>query len=230
MQAPQPEAAPPMRIHGSLLAAAEKRLLVALARRLPGWMSPDRLTALGIAGAALVLAGGLLSNAHAAYLWLANLGLVVHWFGDSLDGTLARVRGIERPRYGFFVDQTIDVLGNLLIMLGIGFSPYARMDVALLSLAGYHALTIYSLVRGAVMREHMVSIYGFGPTEVRLVLFAINAGAYFGGAHPGVLGLAHFTWCDLLLLAGFAAMATIFAAGFIADARVLREEERRAGR
>lgn len=220
------DAAAPRRVHGSLLAAAEKRLLVALAARLPAWVTPDGLTAFGIAGSALVLAGCLLSNEHAAFLWLANLGLVVHWFGDSLDGTLARHRRIERPRYGFFVDQTIDVVGNLLIMLGVGLSPYARMDTALLALAGYHALGIYSLVRSAVMDEHKVSMAGFGPTEVRIILFAMNAGIFFGGARDGFLGLAHFSWCDVLMIAGFVAMALIFATGFIADARRLDREER----
>jgi len=77
---------------------------------------------------------------------LANAGLLMHWFGDSLDGTVARYRQAERPRYGFFVDQTIDVVGNLLIALGVGLSPWARLDVALLFLTAFHMISICSLI------------------------------------------------------------------------------------
>ena len=84
-----------------LLARAEKRALRAIAARLPRWVLPDDLTALGVASAVAIFAAYALSNGSAAWLWVASALLVVHWLGDSLDGTLARVRGIERPRYGY---------------------------------------------------------------------------------------------------------------------------------
>ena len=216
------------RVHESVLATAEKRLLIGVARRLPSWVVPDHLTALGALGAGVVFAGYLLSYEGAAWLWLANLGLVVHWFGDSLDGTLARVRRAERPRYGFFVDQSIDVAGNLLIMMGLGLSPYVRLDVALLALTAYHALTIYSLLWNAVTGRHFVSIAGLGPTEVRLLLFAQNMALFAFGAQPGFLGLGPFTWCDLFLLSGFVVMALIFGFSLRADARTLLTEDTKA--
>src|SRR6185295_5959784 len=138
------------RIHRSLLAAAEKVLLVRLAGALPRWVTPDLLTALGLLGAATAFAGYLLAARDPDFLWLANLGLLLHWYGDSLDGTLARVRGAERPRYGFLVDQSTDAAGDILIMAGLGLSPYVRLDAALLALVGYHALTIHSLVWNTV--------------------------------------------------------------------------------
>src|SRR5262245_24038819 len=113
-----------------------------MASALPAWVTPDRLTALGVFGAAVVFAGSLLSNRDPAFLWLANLGLVIHWLGDSLDGTLARVRGSERPKLGFVMDQSVDVVGDILIMAGLGLSPFVRLDAALLALVGYHALTV----------------------------------------------------------------------------------------
>jgi archaetidylinositol phosphate synthase len=217
------ETAPP-RIHRSILVAAESKLLALLAAKLPSWVAPDLLTAAGLLGALAVFAGYLLSSRDPGYLWLANLGLVVHWFGDSMDGTLARFRRRERPKYGFFLDQSIDVVANILIMAGAGLSPFMRMDTALLALAGYHALSIHSLIQISVSGRFPVSLAGLGPTEVRIGLFALNAGIFFGGAPGGFLGLPQFTWCDGLLLVSFSVMAVMFVASFITDARRLRDD------
>jgi phosphatidylglycerophosphate synthase len=212
------------RVHRSLLTPAEKRLLVRLAGAVPRWVTPDMLTALGVAGAAVAFAGYLLSARDPAYLWLASLGLLIHWFGDSLDGTLARVRNAERPRYGFVLDQTVDVVSDLFILGGLGLSPYARLDTALLALIGYHALAIQSLAWCAVKGEHRISGAIFGPTELRIVLIAVNTALWAGGAPKGFLGFADLTWCDGLMLAAFAMMALVFFAGLVADARALRGE------
>lgn len=218
------------RIHRSLLAAVEKRLLVRLAATLPRWVTPDQLTALGAIGAAVVFAGYLLSARDPAFLWLANLGLLVHWFGDSLDGTLARLRAIERPKYGFLLDQSVDVAGDILILAGLGLSPYARLDAALLALIGYHALTIHSLVWSAVSGEHRISGAVLGPTELRIGLVAMNAALWYGGASKGFLGYDAFSWCDALLLAAFAVMMLVFFAALFSDARALRADEDRTQR
>lgn len=213
------------RVHRSLLAAAEKTLLVRLASAMPRWITPDGLTATGTLGAALVFAGYLLSGRDAAFLWLANLGLLVHWFGDSLDGTLARVRGIERPKYGFLVDQSIDVAGDILILVGLGLSPYARLDSALLALAGYHALTIHSLVWNSVAGEHRISGAVLGPTELRIGLMLMNVALWQWGAPTGFLGFEGWTWCDALMLAVFAGMMLSFFAAVFGDARALRDDK-----
>lgn len=220
----------PRRVHRSLFAAAEKRLLVYLATALPRWVTPDLLTASGVLGAATVFAGYLLSGHDPAFLWLANLGLVVHWFGDSLDGTLARVRNIERPKYGFLIDQSSDVVGDILIMAGLGLSPYARLDTALLALIGYHALTIHSLVWNAVAGEHRISGDVFGPTELRMALLAMNIVLWLIGAPAGFLGFAALSWCDAVLLAVFAAMMLSFLVALFTDARALRSEREDAER
>jgi len=214
------------RVHASLLAAAEKRLLVQLAAATPRAISPDHLTALGLLGAAVTFAAYLLSHGDPDFLWLASLGLVVHWLGDSLDGTLARVRGAERPKLGFLLDQCTDVVGDILILAGLGLSPYARLDTALLALIGYHALGIHALVRNAVLGEHRISANLIGPTELRLVLVAINAVLWAKGAAPGFLGFAALTWCDGVLLAAFAGFMAAFVVLVAADVRALRAERR----
>jgi archaetidylinositol phosphate synthase len=207
------------RFNLSLLAGAERRLLIAIAARLPKAVMPDWLTGIGVFGAVIVLVGYLLSAADIRFLWLANLGLVIHWFGDSLDGTLARCRGIERPRYGFFLDQTVDVVGNLLIALGVGLSPWVRLDVALLNLAAFHMISIYSLVRSLVDQQFHIAVGGFGPTEMRLGIFALNIGILIFGARPARWFGVPMTWCDLLILATTAGMMLLFVCGFVAQAR-----------
>ncbi|WP_341988047.1 CDP-alcohol phosphatidyltransferase family protein [Azorhizobium sp. AG788] len=209
------------RFHESFLAAPERTLLRWMAARLPSWVMPDHLTAFGVFGAVLVMAGYLACHVSIHFLWLANLGLLVHWFGDSLDGTLARVRDIARPRYGYFLDQNIDVVGNLLIAAGIGLSPYARLDTALLALTGYHMVSIYVFVRNVVRREFHLAVMGFGPTEVRIGILIMNATLLLFGAPSFEILSQRFTWCDLVLIVTFVALSIMFVISATQEARRL---------
>lgn len=215
-----------LRIHNSLFSGLEREVLIWLAKRLPRLVTPDAVTAFGVFGGIVTLVGYALSYRAVEFLWLASLGLVFHWLGDSLDGTLARVRQIERPKYGYFVDQTVDVIGNLLIAVGMGLSPYVRMDVALLALAGYHALSIYSFVKTCVSSEFHVSLLGSGPTEIRLLIIGMNTFILLFGAPQFIIFGRPMTWCDLALLA----MATAFIVAFVclvfSYARSLSEVDR----
>jgi phosphatidylglycerophosphate synthase len=191
-----------LRVNASLLASYERRVLRAIAARLPGWCTPNGMTLFGVFGGFVVILGYTLSRQHLAWLWLANLGLVIHWAGDSLDGTLARFRGIERPRYGFYLDQVIDALGNVMIALGVGISEEARLDIALFVLATFHMLSIQVYVRAIVDREFHLAVGRLGPTEMRLGIMAMNIGIMLFGAPRFIAVYGQpFTWCDLLMLA-----------------------------
>ena len=106
------------RIQTSILNAAEKKVLVWLAQRQPKWMTSDILTAIGFFGALVIAAGYILVNQNVAFLWLASLGLVINWYGDSLDGTLARVRNTQRPVYGYYLDHTVDAINEVIMFVG----------------------------------------------------------------------------------------------------------------
>ncbi len=161
------------RIQTSFLNRAEKKALVWLAQRQPKWMTSDGLTYIGVLGSVIYAVGGLLANYNVYYLWLASLGLVIHWYGDSLDGTLARVRNTQRPVYGFFIDHTLDVVTTALICIGAGLSPMFRMDTALFVLGGYLALSVYTYI-GMILKNEFRLTYGkFGPTEFRLLLILL---------------------------------------------------------
>ncbi|MDR3494366.1 MAG: CDP-alcohol phosphatidyltransferase family protein [Ancalomicrobiaceae bacterium] len=210
----------------SFVADTERRILIAIARRLPAFVTPDRLTAFGVFGALVVLVGYAASAIDLNVLWVANAGLLMHWLGDSLDGTLARVRGIERPRYGFFLDQSIDTVGNLLIAVGIGLSPWARLDIALLVLAAYHMLSIYVFVRSIVSREFHVALRGVGPTEMRLGIFAMTLGIWLFGAPYHTVFDVDVTWCDLLMLLTFVGLLVLFVVEVACEARHLAATEK----
>ncbi len=198
------------RQQASFLSFHERILLRGMAVRLPVWVTPDRLTAFGVLGSVIVLCGYLLSETSVHWLWLANFGLLVNWFGDSLDGTVARVRKIERPNYGFFLDQTIDVFSNLLIAIGVGFSPWCRMDAALLMLTSYHMLSIHTFVRSVVTRRFHVDVGGLGPTEMRLAIALMNVAIMQFGA-PQILLLGQVvTWCDVLIIVAAVALMGLF--------------------
>ena len=162
------------RIQTSLLNAAEKRVLVWLAKRQPGWVTSDMLTFLGVAGAAVCALGFILACRNVYWLWLSSLGLVINWYGDSLDGTLARVRNTQRPVYGFFIDHTLDAVTICIMCIGAGLSPMLRLDVALLVLAGYLCLSVYTYIGAILKGEFRLTYSSFGPTEFRLIVILIN--------------------------------------------------------
>ncbi|MER2600607.1 MAG: CDP-alcohol phosphatidyltransferase family protein [Caldilineales bacterium] len=162
------------RVNDILLGPLERPALQWLAAHAPAWMTPDKLTAIGVFGALLIFLGYVGSRNNPLWLWLANLGLVVNWYGDSLDGTLARYRNIQRPKYGFFVDHTVDAFNEMLIVLGLGLSPFVRFNIASLALVGYLLQSVYVYVRTFIDGVFQISYGKLGPTEVRAVLFLMN--------------------------------------------------------
>lgn len=206
------DTSPPMdkRVNESFLSGYERTALLAMAKRLPRWVTPDGLTGFGVFGAVLVLCGGALANRSLHWLWLSNLGIAFHWAGDSLDGTLARVRRIERPRYGFYLDQVIDTVGNLLIALGVGLCPGMRMDLILVLLAVYQMLAIQVLVRAIVDREFHVAVGYMGPTELRLGIVLLNLMILAIGT-PEIAGMPFgLHWEDVVLGISIAGLLALF--------------------
>lgn len=163
------------RIQTSFLNAAEKKALIWLAHRQPRWMTSDILTYIGVAGAAICALGYFLSNYNLYWLWLSSLGLVINWYGDSLDGTLARVRQLQRPKYGFFIDHSLDAITVCLMILGGGLSAIFKMEVAMMILIAYLVLSIYTYVCTIIKDEFLLTYGGgFGPTEFRLAIILLN--------------------------------------------------------
>ncbi|MBH1998484.1 MAG: CDP-alcohol phosphatidyltransferase family protein [Sphingomonadaceae bacterium] len=189
MTLPSGPSAPPVdRIQQNLLAASERRLLNWMCARMPRWVTPDLLTALGMVGAFAIFAGYAASGLHVGWLWLSIAGYAVQWFGDSMDGSLARFRHIERPSYGYFIDHSCDGLATLLILAGMGASPYIRMDVALVALAGYLLLSIHAYLAARVVGEFKLSYLAAGPTELRLMLIGLTLAMMMLGYAPGIFG------------------------------------------
>jgi len=163
-----------------LLAKPEKRLLRAIAARLPRWILPDDLTLLGIAAAIAICAAYLLSNGGRGWLWVASGLLVVHWLGDSLDGTLARVRGIQRPRYGYYLDHLVDAGATAAIGIGLGLSPYMVLSIGMLLVVAYLALSINVYLESQALGRFSIGYGKLGPTEVRVLLIALNTALALG--------------------------------------------------
>lgn len=201
------------RIHTALTAGVEKRLLTWLARRTPSGIGPDHLTALGFA--AQLLAGGAYALAahDARALWLVNAFLFLNWLGDSLDGTLARVRNQQRPRYGFYVDHMADTFGALALMGGLALSGYLHWQVAAGMLAGYYILSIESYLATYTLGRFHLSHGLFGPTEIRILLAAGNVALLVNPV--ALIAGRRFLLFDVggvAALVGMAAMAVVTAA------------------
>jgi archaetidylinositol phosphate synthase len=197
-----------------LLARPEARVLEWIARRLPRWVMPDHLTALGVLAALGIAAAYALSNRDPAWLWAASGLLVVHWLGDSLDGTLARVRRTERPRYGYYLDHLVDAIATALIGLGLGLSPHMLLVTGLVIVVAYLVLSINTYLETYAFGVCMLGYGRLGPTEARLALIALNTMIALGvglGFEVGGLGL---TVLDLIGLA----VAVLMAASLIGRA------------
>jgi phosphatidylglycerophosphate synthase len=164
-----------------LLGPIERPLLQWLVARLPAWATPDMMTALGVIGSVIIFLCFWLTSIDKAFLWLVNLGFVINWFGDSLDGTLARYRKIERPKFGFFVDHTYDVFSQVLVFTGLGLSRYVTFNIAYFALVGYLLMSIFSYVHTIVTGVFQISFGKLGPTEGRVVVILLNTFVFFLG-------------------------------------------------
>jgi phosphatidylglycerophosphate synthase len=169
------------RVLDTFITRNEKILLRWMVARLPAWMSPDGMTAIGVLGSLIIFIGYFLTRFDTAFLWLATFGFVLNWYGDSLDGTLARFRKIERPRYGFFVDHILDAIGETFIFVGLGLSPFVRYDLALMALVSYLLGSLYVYINTYISGVFKLSYGGFSPTEFRLIAIAINTVVFFFG-------------------------------------------------
>lgn len=158
------------RINQSLTASVEKRILIALSERAPRWLNSDHLTAIGLAsqiGAGLCY---VFAWNHRALLALAILFIVFNWLGDSLDGTLARVRQQQRPRYGFYVDHIVDIYGAFALMGGLALSGFAHPPIAIGMLVAFLILSAESYLATYTLGHFKMSQGLFGPTEIRILL------------------------------------------------------------
>jgi len=208
-----------------LLAGAESRVLTWIARRVPARVLPDHLTALGVAAAVGIAAAYALSNQSPAWLWVASGLLVMHWLGDSLDGTLARVRGIQRPRYGYYLDHLVDAMATALIGVGLGLSPHMLLATGLVIVIAYLVLSINTYLETSVFGTFSLGYGRFGPTEARIALIAVNAAMALGlGLGIEVLGV-HATLLDAVGLAGAATMLVALAVRAARNLRRLAERE-----
>lgn len=225
------------RVLDTWITRQEKKILLWIAPRLPAWVVPDTLTMLGLASSVLILVAYALTFFDKNYLWLASLGFVINWFGDSLDGTLARVRHIERPRYGFFIDHIIDSVSETLVFVGLGLSPYLRFDLALIALVSYLLASIYVYLATYVNGVFRISYSGISPTEMRLIAIGANAVVFFTG-NPSFtvpsFGLQAaplaVTLFDLIMVGVILILLYLFTANTILTAQGLSREDRAAHR
>lgn len=210
-----------LRVQENLLAQPERDLLDWLCRQMPRPVTSDLLTGLACIGALIVFAGYMGCHFNPAFFWLASAGLFIHWFGDSLDGSLARYRGTERPRFGYFLDHSADVLCNFVIMAGLGLSPYIRLDSALFALIGYYMLCMYVFLFNHVSQSFRLSFLALGPTELKLILIGMNCWMYFAGEFKLLIGPLALSPYDFVLCGGGLVFLLLFAVNVFATAREL---------
>ena len=205
-----------------LLARPEQKLLEAIARRLPAFVRPDHLTVLALAAAVAFAV-----SAASGWFFAAAGLLVVHWLGDSLDGTLARVRRAERPRYGYYLDHLADAFATALVGLGLGLSASMHLVAGLVLVIAYLALSINSYLETQALGRFSLGYGRLGPTEARIALIALLSAVALG-LHVSVLGL---TLLDVVALGGAAVMVVALTVRAFGNLRVLaaREPYVRAG-
>jgi phosphatidylglycerophosphate synthase len=214
-----------VRQHNSLLAAAEKRALIWMATRLPRWVNSDHLSALGLASmAGAGLAFVLAASDPVAGASLVVLCLLLNWFGDSLDGTLARVRDQQRPRYGYYVDHVIDLAGTAMLFSGLAASGYMSPAIAALVVAAYFLVSAETYLATHARGVFKMAFLGVGPTELRILL-AAGALALINTPTVSPFGLGPLRLWDLGGVIGSIGMFGTFVVSSARNTRALYLEE-----
>ncbi len=206
----------------SLLAPLERPLLGWLAGRMPRWVVPDQLTMLGLGAMSAAAVFYWLSATNLFWLHLVNLAMLLNWFGDSLDGSLARYRKQTRPRYGFYVDHITDACGTLMLILGLGASSYMRSEIAAGLLISYFMLSINSYLATHVFGTFQLSFWKFSPTELRVVIVLGNLALL---VNPAAEVLGRWRLFDFGGAVAIALMAAVFVASVIENTKRLYRME-----
>ena len=162
------------RIQTSILNKAEVKATTYLASKMPQWVNSDMLTFVGFIGAIVIALGYALSNLNLAWLWLANFGFLLNWYGDSLDGNLARYRGTQRKTYGFYIDHNVDVINETIMFIGVGTSPMVNLSFAMFALIAYFMISVFVYINCHLKGEMKLTYAGLGPTEFRLIMVLVN--------------------------------------------------------
>ncbi len=211
-----------LRIQTSFLNGMEKKALVWLAGRQPQWVTSDMLTMVGVLGAFLTGLGFALTHYGIGWLWLSSAGLVINWYGDSLDGTLARVRNRQRPLYGYYLDHTVDCVNEAFMFVGAGLSPLVDLNLALAVFILYLCLTVNVSINAHLKSEFRLTYAKLGPTEFRLIIIVVNTLLIL---FPGLLGFSlvlgghAFSTLDLVAMVLIAILTVIYLVTIVADAR-----------
>lgn len=168
-----------------LLGFLERPALKWLAEHMPAWVNPDTLTIIGLLGTAVTVLGYSLVGKgevrNNGFLWLASLGFIINWFGDSLDGTLARHRHIERPRFGYFIDHSVDAITSSSIFLALGLSGLVPFGIGAIAAIGYLLAMINVYLNTYVTGVFEMTSMKLGPTEIRLIAILANILVFFFG-------------------------------------------------
>ncbi|WP_442754237.1 CDP-alcohol phosphatidyltransferase family protein [Methylocystis sp. JAN1] len=211
-----------------MLAIAERATLAWLVRRLPPSVTPDHLTSIGLVGALVTASGFIACWWSNWFLFAVVFGLFLNWFGDSLDGTLARYRKIERPHYGYFIDHSADLIAQTLIVVGLGFSPFFTIPSALLVLSLYLLMSSYTYLRVVTESVHRLSYGGMGATEFRILVASWALFAAWLG--PGIATGRLFSFIALDVVIGLLSACTFLGFVWIVrnDLSRLQHEERAA--
>ncbi len=189
-------------------------------RHLPAWVSPLQLTILGFFGSVIFFVVCIASRNNINWLFVAMLGVIIHWFGDSTDGSLARYRKIPRPRFGFFIDHTLDMAAATLFALGLGLTSEVTFSLGALALIGYLLISCFTYIKALVLGEFKITQGKIGPTEVRMLILLILFALYRGGV-PELHLWKDVNLVDLSLFSFFVLLVLIFAVSIIIEGREL---------
>jgi len=166
-------------INTGITAKLEEKAKEYICPRIPSYVNSDHLTVIGFIGTIICAVGFILGSTEKQYLSLVIIGLFINWFGDSFDGSLARFRKKTRPIYGYYIDHTVDSLSVIVAGIGLGYSSYVRIDLALIVVALYLALETHVLIVKSIENTFKYSFGLFGPTEFRIIISLLAIYMYF---------------------------------------------------
>jgi phosphatidylglycerophosphate synthase len=214
------------RINESFLRPFEKKVLIHLAGKLAKSIKPDHLTNIGLFGAFLILIGYYLCHFGYGFLWLVNFGFFVNWFGDSLDGTVARYRKIERPLYGFYIDHNVDAMTTFIVGVALGISPFMRFDIAMYLIIAYFLLSLHTYINSYLVGFFKISYNSVGPTEVRLIVIIANTVLFFIHKNPKVALLnLNISYFDLVAILVGTLLYIGFIIAYFQDKKIISDKE-----